>query len=76
MLEFVALFLSVLAILFSLFASIASMAACSEAVKTRKQLEKLEQRARELITLTGRIARGGGDTSQMSGGGIDPGILQ
>jgi len=57
MLEFIALFLSVLAILFSLFASIASIAACSETVKTRKQLEKLEARARELITLTGQIAR-------------------
>jgi hypothetical protein len=76
MLEFLTLFMSILGLVLSLFAFLFSAAACVETTKSRKQLEKLEARARELITLTGRLAREGGDTSQRSGGGIDPRILQ
>lgn len=76
MLEFLTLFMSILGLVLSLLAFLFSAAACVETTKSRKQLERLEARARELITLTGRLARGGGDTSQRSGDGIDPRILQ
>ena len=76
MMSFVALFLSVLGLVLSLFALMIALAANGEATNSRKQLERLEARARDLITLTGRLARVGGDTSQRSGGGSDPRILQ
>lgn len=76
MMSFVALFLSILGLMLSLSALMIALAAGRRTTNSYKQLERLEARARELITLTGRLARVSGCTSQMSGGGVDPRILQ